>query len=180
MRRRHNRRVSRLETLISEPELARRCDELAREIEAVYGDEPVLLLGVLKGSFVFLADLARRLGPGTTVDFVQISSYGGEKQSSGVFHLRKDHDANIEGRHVLIVEDIVDTGLTLLRLRELLQTRRPLSLRVVAMLSKPEARRHEALVDFVGFEIPNQFVVGYGLDHAERYRNLPYIALLHD
>jgi hypoxanthine phosphoribosyltransferase len=109
---------------------------------------------------------------------VLVSSYGDGTESSGIVQIRKDLDINIEGKNVLIVEDIVDTGATLSHLCELLQTRRPESLKVVALLSKPEARRQQAPLDYVGFEIPNEFVVGYGLDHAERYRNLPYIAVL--
>lgn len=169
-----------LRTLYSAETLQKRCDELAAEIDAVYGGAPVVLIGVLKGSYMFLSDLSRRLASECSVDFVQVSSYGDGKSSTGVVQIRKDHDINIEGKHVLVVEDIVDTGLTLAHLCELLQTRRPASLRVVAMLSKPEARRHEALLDFVGFEIGNEFVVGYGLDHAEKYRNLPFIAVLED
>ncbi|MBS1723916.1 MAG: hypoxanthine phosphoribosyltransferase [Armatimonadetes bacterium] len=169
-----------LEPLFAAEAMQRRCDELARQIDETYGNETVVLIGVLKGSYQFLSDLSRRLHCGVEIDFVQLSSYGAEKSSSGVVQIRKDHDINIEGRHVLVVEDIVDTGLTLAHLCELLQTRRPASLRVVAMLSKPAARTHEALLDFVGFEIGNEFVVGYGLDHAESYRNLPYIAVLKD
>jgi hypoxanthine phosphoribosyltransferase len=135
-------------------------------------------VGVLKGSFLFLADLVRQLGENVVVDFVMVSSYGDGTESSGIVQIRKDLDINIEGRHVLIVEDIVDSGATLSHLCELLRTRRPKSLKVVALLSKPEARKQHAPIDFVGFEIPNEFVVGYGLDHAERYRNLPYIAIL--
>ena len=169
-----------LDSLFSAEEVQNRCDEIAVEIDGVYKGETVVLIGVLKGSYMFLSDLSRRLTSPCEIDFVQVSSYGGETTSSGVVRIKKDHDINIEGKHVLIVEDIVDTGLTLKHLCELLLTRRPASLRVVAMLSKPEARKHEALLDFVGFEIQNHFVVGYGLDHAEKYRNLPYIAVLRD
>ena len=169
-----------LETLYSEARIQTRCDEMAKEIDALYQGETVVLIGVLKGSYMFLSDLSRRLTCPCEIDFVQVSSYGEGITSSGVVKIKKDHDINIEGKHVLIVEDIVDTGLTLQHLCELLMTRKPTSLKVVAMLSKPEARKHEALLDVVGFEIQNQFVVGYGLDHAERYRNLPYIAVLRD
>ena len=169
-----------LTPLITAERLQARCDELAAELAAVYGDEPLVLIAVLKGSFQFVADLAKRLPGPVMVDFVQLSSYGQDKSSSGIVQVKKDHDVNIEGRHVLVVEDIVDTGLTLQYLLEVLRTRRPKSLRVATMLSKPTARRHEALVDYVGFEIENKFVVGYGLDHAESYRNLPYVAVLGD
>jgi hypoxanthine phosphoribosyltransferase len=172
--------VPSLTPLITADRLQSRCDELAAEIAAAYGDEPLVLIAVLKGSFQFVSDLARRLPGPVMVDFVQLSSYGQDKSSSGIVQVKKDHDVNIEGRHVLVVEDIVDTGLTLKYLLEVLQTRRPKSLKVATMLSKPTARRHEALVDYVGFEIENKFVVGYGLDHAESYRNLPYVAVLGD
>jgi hypoxanthine phosphoribosyltransferase len=172
--------AARLNELIAAEAIQKRCDELAEQIDLDYAGLGVVLIGVLKGSYMFLADLSRRLTVPVTVDFVQLSSYGEEKSSSGIVHIRKDHDVSIEGRHVLVVEDIVDTGLTLAHLCELLRTRRPASLKVVSMLSKPAARKHEALVDYLGFEIPNQFVVGYGLDHAESFRNLPFIALLND
>ena len=172
--------MSALEPLFSTEQIQARCDELAVEIDKVYEGVSVVLIGVLKGSYQFLSDLSRRLKTPCEIDFVQVSSYGDEKSSTGVVRIRKDHDVNIEGKNVLIVEDIVDTGLTLEHLCELLQTRRPASIRVVAMLSKPAARKHEALLDFVGFEIPDCFVVGYGLDHAEKHRNLPFIAVLKD
>ena len=167
-----------LKPLLTREQIERRIAELAENIRDHYGDETFLAVGVLKGSFLFLADLIRLLGENVLVDFVLVSSYGDGKESSGIVQIRKDLDINIEGKNVLIVEDIVDTGATLSHLLELLWTRRPNSLKVVSLLSKPEARRQEAPIDFVGFEIPNEFVVGYGLDHAERYRNLPYIAVL--
>ena len=169
-----------LEHLISSEQIADKIEEMAENIRLAYGSEPLLLVGVLKGSFLFLADLCRLLGPEVTVDFVQVSSYGNEKSSSGVVQIRKDLDINIEGRNVLIVEDIVDTGATLSHLRELLGTRKPKSLKVASLLSKLEARKLDEKVEFIGFEIPNEFVVGYGLDFAERYRNLPYIAILRE
>jgi hypoxanthine phosphoribosyltransferase len=167
-----------LRPLKSEREIQTRIDELARDIRATYGDRPVLLVAVLKGSFVFVADLCRRLGENVSVDFIQVSSYGLETRSSGIVQIRKDLDQSIEGKDVLIVEDIVDTGATLAHLRELLETRKPNSLRVVSLLSKPEARTTPCAIEFLGFEIGNEFVVGYGLDHAEKYRNLPYVAIL--
>lgn len=170
----------RLEVLISAEAISAKVDELADQIRMDYGDEPVILLGVLKGSFHFLSDLSRRLADTTIVDFVQTSSYGSGKSSTGIVQIRKDLDINIEDQNVLIVEDIVDTGTTLAHLRELLAVRRPRSLKVVALLSKPEARKHKTQVEYVGFEILNEFVVGYGLDYGERFRNLPYIAILHE
>jgi len=169
----------RLDVLIGEAELNARIKSLARQIEADHDDKhPVLLVGVLKGSFHFLSDLARELNFETSVDFLQTSSYHGGKSSTGVVQIRKDLDINIENLNVIIVEDIVDTGVTLSHLRELLATRKPQSLKVVALLSKPGSRTVHPPVEYIGFEIPNEFVVGYGLDYAERYRNLPYIAIL--
>jgi len=167
-----------LEILLSEEQIQGRIDALAEQIKADYGEEPVLMVSVLKGSFYFLADLSRRLGHNFTMDFVQVSSYGDGKSSSGIVQIRKDLDLTIEDKHVLIVEDIVDTGATLNHLRELFGTRRPKSIKVVALLSKTAARTVKTPIEYVGFEIPSRFVVGYGLDHAERFRNLPYIAVL--
>lgn len=169
-----------VEMLLSGEQIQERIAELAREISRDYEGSELLLVGVLKGSFHFLADLARLLDPATLIDFVQVSSYGDQRSTTGVVQIRKDLDINIEGRDVLIVEDIVDTGLTLQHLRELLGTRHPRSLRVVALLTKPEARLHHTQIEYVGFEIPNEFVVGYGLDVGERYRNLPYIGIFRD
>lgn len=171
--------MAKLETLFSEKEIQSKVTELAARINEDFGDEPLLLVGVLKGSYVFLADLVRHLGENVEIDFVQTSSYGDNTSSSGIVKIKKDLDISIEGRNVLLVEDILDTGLTLKHLRELLGTRRPKSLRVVTLLSKPAANLYGGTAEYVGFEIPDKFVVGYGLDHAERYRNLPYIAVLH-
>ncbi len=170
----------RLETLITREQIATRVAELGVEIRAKYSDSPIVLLGVLKGSFPFLADLARAIEGEVLVDFVQTSSYGVDKSSSGVVQIKKDHDINIEGKHVIVVEDIVDTGLTLKHLLEMLATRKPASLCVASALSKPEAHEHRVPIEFLGFEIPNVFVVGYGLDHAERFRHLPDVAILHE
>jgi hypoxanthine phosphoribosyltransferase len=166
-----------LDILISSQELEAKVAELAQAIVRDYGDEPILLVGVLKGSLYFLADISRRLGENVQVDFIQASSYGSGKSSTGVVQIRKDLDINIEGLNVIIIEDIVDTGVTLNHLRELLSTRKPKSLAVVALLSKMEVRKIATKVEYIGFEIPNEFVVGYGLDYAERFRNLPYIAI---
>jgi hypoxanthine phosphoribosyltransferase len=172
--------LSNLEPLIDADRLQRRIAELAAEIRRDYGGRPILAVGVLKGSVYFLADLTRLLGEGLELDFMQVSSYRGEKSSSGVVQIRKDLDTNIEGRDVLLVEDIVDTGATLDHLRELLQVRKPASLKVVSLLSKRTARGIRTPVEYVGFEIPEAFVVGYGLDYGERFRNLPFISILRE
>lgn len=165
-----------LNVLITADQIERRVTELAEEISRDFPTEPLVLVGILKGSFLFIADLCRHLSDNVSIDFMQVSSYGAERTSSGVVQIRKDLDINIEGKHVLIVEDIVDSGLTLTYLMEVLKTRQPASLKVIAFLSKPGARRHEVKIDYIGFEIPDDFVVGYGLDDGERHRNLPYIA----
>ncbi|NLF00871.1 MAG: hypoxanthine phosphoribosyltransferase [Anaerolineales bacterium] len=165
--------------LISEQALQARVAELGRAISAVYTDaDHLLIVCVLKGAFVFLADLTRHVDVWHAVDFMEISSYGAGTVSSGVVRILLDLGRSIEGRHVLVVEDIVDSGRTLDYIRRNLSTRRPASLRVCALLSKPSRREVEVPLDFVGFEIPDEFVVGYGLDFAEGYRNLPYIGVL--
>ncbi len=165
--------------LLTSEQIRSRVAELARQIERDYPpDAGLLLVGVLKGSVMFMVDLARELQRPLAIDFIAISSYGLATETSGVVRVLKDLDVDIGGRHVLIVEDIVDSGLTLAYLRENLQRRLPASLRVVALLSKPERRKATAHVDYVGFDIPNEFVVGYGLDYAEQYRNLAYIGVL--
>ena len=165
--------------LIPEEELQARIAELAREIDATYSEEDrPLLVCVLKGAFMFLADLTRHLEIPHEVDFMEISSYGGGTVSTGVVRILLDLAQNIEGRHVLIVEDIIDTGRTLDYITRNLRTRNPASLRVCTLLSKPARREIEIPLDFVGFEIPDEFVVGYGLDYAEIYRNLPFIGVL--
>lgn len=165
--------------LISEQELQARVAELGRAISAIYTDaDRLLIVCVLKGAFVFLADLTRHVDVWHAVDFMEISSYGAGTVSSGVVRILLDLGRSIEGRHVLVVEDIVDSGRTLDYIRRNLSTRRPSSLRVCALLSKPSRREVEVPLDFVGFEIPDEFVVGYGLDFAEGYRNLPYIGVL--
>ena len=167
-----------MKILVTAEQIQTRVKELGAQIRKDHGNETVVLLGVLKGAYPFLADLSREISGDVMVDFVQISSYGADKSSSGVVQIKKDHDINIEGRHVIIVEDIVDTGLTLKYLLDLLATRKPASLKVAAAVSKPDAHQHKIDVDYLGFDIPPEFVVGYGLDHAERYRQLPYIAVL--
>jgi hypoxanthine phosphoribosyltransferase len=166
-------------TLISESELQARVAQLGREINATYADaDRPLLVCVLKGAFMFLADLVRHLEMRHEVDFMEISSYGAATVSSGVVRILLDLAQNIDGRHVLIVEDIVDSGRTLDYITRNLQTRGPASLRVCTLLSKPERREIDVPLDFVGFDVPDEFVVGYGLDFAEEYRNLPFIGVL--
>ena len=165
--------------LISEHKLQARVRELGQEINATYTDEDrLLLVCVLKGAFVFLAVLMRHLEMRHEVDFMEISSYGAGTVSSGVVRILLDLEQNIEGRHVLIVEDIIDSGRTLDYITRNLHTRRPASLRVCTLLSKPSRREIDVPLDFVGFEIPDEFVMGYGLDVAEKYRNLPFIGVL--
>jgi hypoxanthine phosphoribosyltransferase len=165
--------------LLDHDRIQARVRELAAQIARDYADvDDLLLVGVLKGSAMFMVDLARSLQRHLALDFIAISSYGKSTETSGVVRVLKDLDSDIGGRHVLIVEDIVDSGLTLAYLRESLERRNPASLRVCALLDKPDRRTANVVVDYVGFHIPNEFVVGYGLDYAERYRNLPYIGVL--
>ena len=165
--------------LIGEEELQARIRELGAELSVDYADREVLLVGVLKGAVFFMADLMRSLTIPCEIDFMAISSYGASTDSSGVVRILKDLDINIEGRHVLVVEDIVDSGLTLSYLMRNLESREPASLEVCALLTKPTRREIDVPVRYIGFEIPNRFVIGYGLDFAERYRNLPYVGVLH-
>jgi len=166
------------EVLIEEAALRRRIDELGDEISTDYEGRDLLLVGVLKGAVFFMADLMRRLRVPCEIDFMAISSYGAGTDSSGVVRILKDLDINIEGRHVLVVEDIIDSGLTLSYLIRNLESREPASLEICALLTKPDRREIEVPVRYVGFDIPNRFVVGYGLDFAERYRNLPFVGVL--
>ena len=167
------------EILIEQEPLQARIAELGQEISREYEGRDLLLVGVLKGAVFFMADLMRELSIPCEIDFMAISSYGAATDSSGVVRILKDLDANIAGRDVLVVEDIIDSGLTLSYLMRSLKARKPASLEICALLTKPERREIEVPVKFVGFEIPNKFVIGYGLDFAERYRNLPYVAVLH-
>ena len=167
------------EILIDEERLQARIRELGREITADYAGRELLLVGVLKGAVFFMADLMRAITVPCEIDFMAISSYGASTDSSGVVRILKDLDINIEGRHVLVVEDIVDSGLTLSYLMRNLESREPASLEICALLTKPSRREIDVPVRYIGFEIPNRFVIGYGLDFAERYRNLPYVGVLH-
>ncbi len=166
------------EVLIDADALRARVAELGEEVSAEYAGRDLLLVGVLKGAVFFMADLMRHLTVPCEVDFMAISSYGAQTDSSGVVRILKDLDINIEGRHVLVVEDIIDSGLTLSYLMRNLESREPASLEVCALLTKPARREIDVHVRWIGFEIPNRFVIGYGLDFAERYRNLPYVGVL--
>lgn len=166
------------EKLLSEEQIQAKVKELARRISSDYWGKEVLLVGILKGAFVFLSDLSRELTIPVQFDFVAVSSYGSATKSSGVVRILKDIDQDIEGRHVLIIEDIIDSGLTLNYLIKNLRARRPASLEVCALLSKPERQRVPLDIKYLGFAIPNKFVVGYGLDFAESYRNIKHIAVL--
>ncbi|MBA2475336.1 MAG: hypoxanthine phosphoribosyltransferase [Actinobacteria bacterium] len=166
------------EVLIDEVQLQARIAELGDEISEDYAGRELLLIGILKGAVFFMADLMRRLRVPCEIDFMAISSYGAATDSSGVVRILKDLDINIESRDVLVVEDIIDSGLTLSYLMRNLEARKPRSLEVCALLTKPERRELSVDVRYVGFEIPNRFVIGYGLDFAERYRNLPFVGVL--
>ena len=168
------------EILLEEDAIQTRIRELGREISSDYAGRELLLVGVLKGAVFFMADLMRQLTVPCEVDFMAISSYGAASDSSGVVRILKDLDIPIENRHVLVVEDIIDSGLTLSYLMRNLTARRPATLEVCALLTKPDRREIDVPVRYVGFEIPNRFVVGYGLDLAERYRNLPYVGVLQE
>jgi len=166
------------EILVQPDELQHRIKEMAAEVSRDYKGRDLLLIGVLKGAVFFLADLMRELDIPCEVDFMAVSSYGSSTDSSGVVRILKDLDAPLEGRNVLIVEDIVDSGLTLQYLMRTLEARNPASIEVCALLTKPERRKVDTPARYVGFEIPDKFAIGYGLDYAERYRNLPYVATL--
>jgi hypoxanthine phosphoribosyltransferase len=166
-----------LEVLLSSEQISTRVAELGAQISADYGDRPVVLVGVLKGSFVFLADLARHLTCPVRIEFIGTRSYNGAS-SSGEVQLTKDLDKPIQGEDVLLVEDIVDTGLTLTYLKHVLSQRGPISLRTAAFLDKPSRRRIQVEADYIGFEIEDRFVVGYGLDFDQRYRNLKDLCIM--
>lgn len=164
--------------LIDEDMLKARVSELAKEITEAYRDKELAVIGILKGAVLFLSDLIKEISIPLVIDFMAVSSYGASTSSSGVVRILKDLDEEIQGKDVLIIEDIVDTGLTLNYLMENLQSRKPNSVKVCCCLDKPSRRTAPVKVDFVGFEIEDEFVVGYGLDYAEKYRNLPYIGVL--
>lgn len=167
-----------LETLFTQTQIQTRVAEMGHQIALDYADQTLIMVGVLKGAAIFLADLARAVPLDCTFDFVAVSSYGKGSTTSGAAKLIKDLDLPIEGKHVIIIEDILDTGVTLGYLRRMFERHHPASLKIAAFLDKPARRIHPIQADYVGFTIPNHFVVGYGLDYAERYRNLPGICIL--
>ena len=168
-----------MNVLLRDDAIQSRVTELAAEIERDYPEgEEIHLVCVLKGGFVFMSDLIRAMTPRVTVDFIAVSSYAKSTKSSGEVRMLKDLDSGLQGRHIVIVEDIVDTGLTLIYLQEILRARSPKSLRTACLLSKPSRRQVDVVVEYIGFTIEDRFVVGYGLDYAEQYRNLPHIAVL--
>ena len=164
--------------LFSEEELHRRVAEIAAEIDRDYAGREPLLVSVLRGSFVFMADLVRQIHLPCTVDFMAVSSYGAGTVSSGQVEIKKDLSDSIEGKDLIIVEDILDSGNTLYYLMDVLRARKPASIRICALMDKPERRTKPITADYVGFTIPDAFIVGYGLDYAEKYRNLPYVGVL--
>lgn len=170
-----------MNVLLDAATIQKRVTELAQEIERDHpGGEEILIVCVLKGGFLFMSDLVRAMSTRVTIDFIAVSSYGAGTKSSGEVRFQKDLDSSLEDRDVVIVEDIVDTGLTLRYLQEILRSRAPRTLRTVCLLSKPSRRQVDVPVEYIGFTIEDKFVVGYGLDYAEKYRNLPHIAVLQD
>lgn len=166
------------EILFSEEQLKTRVSEIARQIEADYAGQEIMFIGILRGSFIFLADLCREVNLPCTLDFMSVSSYGSGTTSSGQIQIIKDLSEDISGRHIIVVEDILDSGNTLSYLLNILEHRHPASIRLCALLDKPERRVKPVQLHYCGFSIPDAFVVGYGLDYAERYRSLPYIGVL--
>lgn len=164
--------------LLSEEEIKQRVVELGKQITEEYQGKDLVIVGVLRGAFVFLADLVRAIDMPVAIDFISVSSYGSGTSSTGVVRFLKDLDEEVSGRHVLLVEDIIDSGITLKYLLENMKTRKPLSVRICTLLSKPERRKVEIEVAYNGFIIPDHFAVGYGLDYSEKYRNLPYVGIL--
>ncbi|MEG0765794.1 MAG: hypoxanthine phosphoribosyltransferase [Pseudoflavonifractor sp.] len=164
--------------LFNEEQLAQRISAMAEDMNRDYAGKEPMLISVLRGSYVFMADLTRKITLPCTVDFMAVSSYGGGTKSSGQVRITKDLSDSIEGKDIIVVEDILDSGNTLSYLLELLKARKPASMRLCTLLDKPSRRTKEVHVDYVGFTIPDEFVVGYGLDYAEKYRNLPYIGIL--
>ena len=168
----------RIETLISKDDINKRVKELASEINEDFKDEEVLLIGLLRGSVVFIADLARELEIEATMDFMTVSSYGNSTESSRDVKIIKDLEEDIKGRNVIIVEDIVDTGFTLRKVEDMLMTREPKKLKIVTLLDKPERREVDIEVEYIGFKIQDDFVVGYGIDYAQKHRTLPYVGIV--
>lgn len=166
------------DVLINEEEIEEKVYELAKNIEKDYKGEEVIFVGILKGACVFISDIIRKIDLDIRLDFMAVSSYGMSTQSSGVVKILKDLDSDIEDKNVVVVEDIIDTGLTLSYLRENLMARNPKSLKICTLLDKPERRKCDIPVDYAGFKIPDKFIVGYGIDYGEKFRNLPYIGVV--
>lgn len=165
-----------VQKIISEDELRERICEMAAKISADYKDESVYLVGILKGAFMFMSELCRHITIPCECSFLGVSSYGNEKTTSGKVRITKDIEEDVEGKNVIIVEDIIDTGITLNFLKEYMKTRNPRSVRICSLLSKPSCRKVDLEIDYIGFEIPNEFVIGFGLDYEQYLRNLPYVA----
>ena len=164
--------------LLSAEDLSSRIAETGAKITEDYAGKEILMIGVLRGAVIFMADLARTIKVPVAIDFMAVSSYGAAMNSSGVVRIMKDLDENIEGKHILVVEDIIDSGLTLNYLLDNLKSRKPASIKLCTLLNKPERRKVKVTIDYNGFDVPDYFVVGYGLDYAEKYRNLPFIGIL--
>lgn len=167
-----------IENLISKEEIDARVKELAKEIDEEFKGEELLLIGLLRGSVIFLSDLAREIKTDATIDFMVVSSYGNKMESSRDVKIKKDLEEDISGRNIIIVEDIIDTGNTLKKVYEILQTREPKNIKICTLLDKPDRREVEINVDYVGFKIPDEFVVGYGIDYAQKHRTLPYVGIV--
>lgn len=170
--------MANIDVMISEKELEQKVCEIASQIEKDYQGKSLLVVGILKGASVFVSDLIRKIDLDINIDFMSVSSYGNSTESSGTVRILKDLDVDIEGKHVLVVEDIIDSGLTLSNLVAALETRNPASLKLCTLLDKPARRNADIKVDYIGFEIEDKFIVGYGIDWAEKYRNLPYIGVV--
>lgn len=164
--------------LLDEKALAKRIKELGQEISTDFAGEEVLLIGILKGASIFVADLVRQISIPAYLDYMVVSSYGNSAATSGVVRILKDLEEDIEGKNIIIVEDIIDTGLTLAYLKQNLLSRNPKSLKICTLLDKPVRRKKEIDIDYKGFEVPDEFIIGYGIDYAEKYRNLPFVGLL--
>ena len=169
-----------IQMLISQENVEKRIDEMAKQISEVYAGKVLHMICILKGSVFYTCELAKRMTIPVTLDFMSVSSYGDEQKSSGIVKIVKDLDQPIEGREVLIVEDIIDSGNTLFYLRGILEKRKPASIAITTLLDKPDRRETEVPVEYVGFQVPDKFVVGYGLDCGQKYRNLPYIGVIED
>ena len=170
--------TDKIKVLLSEQDVNARIAELAAQISKEYAGEGIHLICILKGSVFFMCELAKRITIPVTMDFMSVSSYGNSKESTGIVRIIKDLDEPLEGKHVLIVEDIIDSGKTLDHLIPILRSRKPADIKLCTLLSKPDRREVDISVDYIGFEIPDAFIVGYGLDYAQKYRNLPYIATI--